>query len=138
MNKYGHYMTVLDFSFCTVETTTWLWKFLHLLCHNVYVKSTKRPVLRPNLVEIEIIPWWTSAFVQLRQRRGFGNFFHLLCHNVYVKSTKRPVLRPNLVEIEIIPWCLKKALQILSCMYLLDKHYPPFKLSSSKLNKFTS
>ena len=28
MNRYGHYMTVLDSSFCTVETRTWLWKFL--------------------------------------------------------------------------------------------------------------
>ena len=28
MNRYGHYMTVLDSSFCTVETITWLWKFL--------------------------------------------------------------------------------------------------------------
>ena len=31
---------------------------LNLLCHNVYVKSMKRPVLKPSLVvEIEIIPW---------------------------------------------------------------------------------
>ena len=28
INRYSHYMTVLDSSFCTVERTTWLWKFL--------------------------------------------------------------------------------------------------------------
>ena len=63
MNRYGHLMTVLDSSFCTVETCEGcgFGNFFHLLCHNVYAKSMKRPVLnmlKPNLVvEIEIIPW---------------------------------------------------------------------------------
>ena len=55
MNRYGHSMTVLDSSFCTVETTMWLWKFLssslpQCLCqeHEETCSQTKSRRLQEN------------------------------------------------------------------------------------------
>ena len=70
---------------------------------------------------------WTPAFVQLRQRRGFGNFVRLLNHNVYNKSMKRPVLKPNLVV------KIDKMLCRSLVVYIHLITSSTFKLSSSKL-----
>ena len=91
VNRYGHYMTVLDSSFCTVETTTWLWKFLSSSLRQCFCLEHGETC---------------SQTKSSRRNRNHS----LLSDKTLCKS--------------------------LSCIYPLD--ISTFKLSFSKLNKFTS